>query len=320
MDHSLFSSRLRLRHIHCFVAVAQERNVGKAADRLSLSQPAVSKTLSELEEIVGARLFERGRLGAQLTPDGNAFLAHAVNILEALHAAAGAVGSAQEQETESIHVGALPSVAPDLIPAALHAFRRTRPQARVLIQTAANAPLLEMLKTGEVDFVLGRMADPQMMAGLTFELLYMEPLLLVVRAGHPLAATGTVSLNDVTRFPLVVSPQGTVPRHNTESHFHAHGLRLPANCTETLSVSVARQIVLHSECVWFAPAGAAREGLVSRDLVALPVPTAGTEEPVGLLRRSEGAASPLAADFMKILREFAAGRHPSRKRHATAPD
>jgi LysR family transcriptional regulator, pca operon transcriptional activator len=91
-------------------------------------------------------------------------------------------------------------------------------------------------------------------------------------------------------------------------------LRLPANCTETLSVSVARQIVKHSDCVWFAPAGAAREDLVNQDLVALPVPTEGTEEPVGLLRRSEGAATATAADFMKILREFAVTRRPSRKR------
>lgn len=314
MDSTLFTSRIRLRHIHCFVAVAQERNVGKAADRLKLSQPAASKTLSELEDIVGARLFERGRQGAQLTREGEAFLAHAINVLEALHTAGNAVGAVQAPETESVQVGALPSVAPDLIPAALHAFRLKRSQARVLIQTAANAPLLEMLKTGTVDFVLGRMADPQMMTGLSFELLYMEPLLLVARAGHPLAAESAVSLNDVMRFPLVVSPQGTIPRHNTESHFHAHGLRLPENCTETLSVSVARQIVKHSDCVWFAPAGAAREDLVSQDLLALPLPTAGTEEPVGLLRRSEGATSVPADEFMKILRDFAAVRHPARKR------
>lgn len=308
MDASLFASRIRLRHIHCFVAVAQERNVGKAAEKLRISQPAASKTLSELEEIVGTKLVERGRLGAQLTHDGEAFLAHAVNVLKALQTAGSAVGSEQVAESESVQVGALPSVAPDLIPAALHAFRRLRPHARVVIHTAANAPLLEMLKSGSVDFVLGRMADPVMTVGLSFELLYMEPLLLVAKPDHPLAAGNAVSLSEVIRFPLIVSPSGTVPRHNTESLLHAHGLRLPSNCTETLSVSVARQIVKHSDYIWFAPAGAAREDMVSRDLVALPVPARATEEPVGLLRRSESSASAPAAEFMKILREFAAMR------------
>src|SRR3569832_509279 len=60
MDKDHFGSRIRLRHLQCFVCIAQERNLGKAADKLRLSQPAISKTLTELEALVGARLFERG--------------------------------------------------------------------------------------------------------------------------------------------------------------------------------------------------------------------------------------------------------------------
>lgn len=310
MEKESFRNRIRLRHIHCFLAVAQERNLGRAAERMRLTQPAISKTLSELEAIAGTRLFERNRLGAQLTAEGEKFLTHALGVLDALDAVSEAIGTEQAPQREAIQIGALPSVAPDLLPAALQIFRRHHPDAQVAIQTAANAPLLHMLKAGEVDFVLGRMADPQMMVGLSFELLYVEPLVLAVRAGHPLARESSVSLGAVAAFPLVLSPKGTIPRHNTESFLRAHGLAVPANCTETLSVSVARQIVRHSDAIWFAPAGAARGDLVDETLARLAVETKGTEEPVGLLHRSEGSLSFAAREFVRILRELAVNRRP----------
>lgn len=85
--NSLFSQRIRLRHLHTFVAVAQQGTLGRAAETLNLSQPALSKTLNELEQLTGARLFERGRQGAQLTLPGEQFLTHAVRVLDAINTA-----------------------------------------------------------------------------------------------------------------------------------------------------------------------------------------------------------------------------------------
>lgn len=306
MDKQLSANRLRLRHISCFVCVAQEHTLAKAAEKLSLSQPAVSKTISELEQILGARLFERGRLGAQLTHDGESFLAHAVPVLQAIDAAKNSVGPKTRRKQEAVYLGALPTVAPDLLPPALAKFRHAQPDARVLIHTAANLPLLEMLQAGEVDFVLGRMTDPQAMLGLSFELLYAEPLALVVRAEHPLCAMDEIALSDVVRFPLIVATRGTVPRHNTENFLRSRGARLPANCVETLSVSVGRALARQSDSVWFTPAGSVRDDLRSGSMIALPVATQGTEEAVGLLHRSEGTLSRPALSFMKLLRGMAA--------------
>src|ERR1700722_17971029 len=86
--HASVSSRIRLRHLSCFVIVAQERTLARAAARLHLSQPAVSKTLAELEELAGRRLVERGRAGTQLTPAGEEFLRHAGDVTQALESAA----------------------------------------------------------------------------------------------------------------------------------------------------------------------------------------------------------------------------------------
>lgn len=303
-----FNSRIRLRHIQCFVAVAQEQHLRKAAERLHLSQPAVSKTLAELEELTEARLVERGRFGARLTRDGQVFLSHALSVLEALEGARRAVGNDSEATHETVLVGALPTVAPDLLPLALAEFRAVWPQARVDIQIGANMPLLDKLRSGEVDFVLGRMADPEAMAGLSFELLFVEPLVAVVGAQHELLGEPDAGLGRIVDFPLIVSSRGTVPRHNTESFLLSRGLRLPDNCLETMSVSVARRVAMSTNAVWFTPVGAVRADLTDGTLHRLPVVAEGTEEPVGLLRRSETVPGRCAMSFLKILRDAAARR------------
>src|SRR6266851_257639 len=95
-------SRIRLRHLTCFVVVAQERTLARAAARLHLSQPAVSKTLAELEDLAGRRLVERGRAGTALTPAGERFLKYAVDVTQALKSAAEAL------------TGTMPALAPVL--------------------------------------------------------------------------------------------------------------------------------------------------------------------------------------------------------------
>jgi LysR family transcriptional regulator, pca operon transcriptional activator len=154
------------------------------------------------------------------------------------------------------------------------------------------------------------------MVGLTFEPLYVEPLVFAVRPGHPLLAEPNPSLAAVLSYPLIVSTKGTVPRHNTESLFHASGLRLPDNCVETLAVTVSSLLCLRSDAVWIAPAGAVREERTRGILAQLPIPATGTEEPVGLIRRSEGSLGPCPLHFIELLRR-AAGRRRASLRDST---
>ncbi|MDK1367351.1 LysR family transcriptional regulator, partial [Klebsiella quasipneumoniae] len=105
--NGLFSQRIRLRHLHTFVAVAQQGTLGRAAETLNLSQPALSKTLNELEQLTGTRLFERGRLGAQLTLVGEQFLTHAVKVLDALNSAGQALNRKEGLNNDIVRIGAL---------------------------------------------------------------------------------------------------------------------------------------------------------------------------------------------------------------------
>ncbi|HAE5980886.1 TPA_asm: LysR family transcriptional regulator [Salmonella enterica subsp. enterica serovar Madelia] len=297
--NGLFSQRIRLRHLHTFVAVAQQGTLGRAAETLNLSQPALSKTLNELEQLTGTRLFERGRLGAQLTVPGEQFLTHAVKVLDALNTAGQALNRKEDASADVVRVGALPTAALGILPAAIGRFHQQQKSTSLQVATMNNTMLLASLKSGEIDLGIGRMSDPELMGGLNYELLFLESLKLVVRPGHPLLQE-TITLSRVMEWPVVVSPKGTVPRQNAEALLQSQGCKMPAGCIETLSASLSRQLTVDYDYVWFVPSGAVKEDLRQATLVSLPVPTQSAGEPIGILTRvdiplSTGAQMLIAA-------------------------
>ena len=300
-------SRIRLRHLTCFVVVAQERTLARAAGRLHLSQPAVSKTLAELEDLAGRRLVERGRAGTQLTPAGEEFLRYAVDVTQALESAAAVLTGAAVPIAPTIRVAALPTVAGGLLVEALARLRERRPHAEVSVGIGDNPDLLTALKSGEIDVAVGRMAEPATMQGVSFELLYAESLAVVTRPQHPLAVAGDKQISpfDLIDYPLVVPGVGTAPRHDVEGFFAAHGVALPPGRTETQSVSVARALTLVSDTVWITPQHPVQLDLDRRWLRRLNVPVPGSAEPVGILSRSGVPPSELAAQLMDALRDLA---------------
>ncbi|ENY9402452.1 LysR substrate-binding domain-containing protein [Salmonella enterica] len=297
--NGLFSQRIRLRHLHTFVAVAQQGTLGRAAETLNLSQPALSKTLNELEQLTGTRLFERGRLGAQLTVPGEQFLTHAVKVLDALNTAGQALNRKEDASADVVRIGALPTAALGILPAAIGRFHQQQKSTSLQVATMNNTMLLAGLKSGDIDLGIGRMSDPELMGGLNYELLFLESLKLVVRPGHPLLQE-TITLSRVMEWPVVVSPKGTVPRQNAEALLQSQGCKMPAGCIETLSASLSRQLTVDYDYVWFVPSGAVKEDLRQATLVSLPVPTQSAGEPIGILTRvdiplSTGAQMLIAA-------------------------
>lgn len=295
--NGLFSQRIRLRHLHTFVAVAQQGTLGRAAETLNLSQPALSKTLNELEQLTGTRLFNRGRLGAQLTLVGEQFLTHAVKVLDALNTAGQALTRKDEQPADVVRIGALPTAALGILPAVIGQFHKQQKHTTLQVATMNNPMILAGLKSGELDLGIGRMSDPELMVGLNYELLFLESLKLVVRPDHPILRD-TVTLSRVMEWPVVVSPKGTAPRHNAEVMLQMQGCKLPSGCIETLSASLSRQLTVEYDYVWFVPSGAVKEDLRQGTLVALPVASPGAGEPIGILTRVD---TPLSNGTQAVL-------------------
>lgn len=300
--NGLFSQRIRLRHLHTFVAVAQQGTLGRAAETLNLSQPALSKTLNELEQLTGTRLFERGRLGAQLTLVGEQFLTHAVKVLDALNSAGQALNRKEGLNNDIVRIGALPTAALGILPTVIGQFHKQQKDITLQVATMNNTMLLAGLKSGEIDIGIGRMSDPELMSGLHYELLFLESLKLVVRPGHPLLQE-TVTLSRVMEWPVVVSPKGTVPRQNAEALLQSQGCKMPAGCIETLSASLSRQLTVDFDYVWFVPSGAVKDDLRRGVLTALPIATQGAGEPIGILTRVDATLTPGTHTLLSAIRK-----------------
>ena len=299
--NGLFSQRIRLRHLHTFVAVAQQGTLGRAAETLNLSQPALSKTLNELEQLTGTRLFERGRLGAQLTLVGEQFLTHAVKVLDALNSAGQALNRKEGLNNDIVRIGALPTAALGIL-TVIGQFHKQQKDITLQVATMNNTMLLAGLKSGEIDIGIGRMSDPELMSGLHYELLFLESLKLVVRPGHPLLQE-TVTLSRVMEWPVVVSPKGTVPRQNAEALLQSQGCKMPAGCIETLSASLSRQLTVDFDYVWFVPSGAVKDDLRRGVLTALPIATQGAGEPIGILTRVDATLTPGTQTLLSAIRK-----------------
>jgi LysR family pca operon transcriptional activator len=312
-------ARIRLRHLQAFLAVVQRGTLRGAAESLAVSQPAVTKTLNELEDVLGVRLFERGRRGAALTPEAEVFLRHARASVAALGQAVEGVRGGHDETP--LRVGALPTVAPSIVAAAVLALRARRPQTPVRVSTGRNGELIALLRRRELDAVVGRLAEPDEMAGLSFELLYAEPLAVVARRGHPLAGRAVPSASALARYPLVLPQAGTVIRHSVDSFFAGRGVSPAQGVTETLSVSLARTLVLAGDTLWFTPPSAAETDLSAGTLVRLPVDTTGTEEPVGLLLRTDAQPSAALAALLAALRAEGSERRAEgrQRRRRAAP-
>lgn len=308
-NNSVFTQRIRLRHIHCFVAVAREGFLHRAAERLNLSQPALSKTLSELETLTGVPLFDRGRHGARLTAQGEVFLAHAQRIMAALADAGDVLAQQANALPPPLRVGALPTAALGVLPPVIAHFQQLHPHLRIQVSTAHNTTLLAQLQNGELDLAIGRMADPQMMSGLLFELLFLEELQVVAQPAHPLLRE-TLTLENALRYPLVVAPKGTVPRQNAEALLAASGLSLPAQRVETLSPSLARRLTLQYDYLWFVPSGAVQDDLTAGRLLPLPFSGPGTSEPVGIIVRNQEHSGGALQDFIAAVRREALALRP----------
>ena len=313
MDFGIHGNRIKLRHLQCFIAVAQLRSLQKASEALAITQPAVSKTLAELESATGARLFERGRKGAELTDHGRMFAPYANAALSALQEGVQKLRGGNQAPPSVVRVGILPTLAQVLFPPALAEFRRAFANVSVDVHTGPNLALLRSLKAAEVDFVVGRLGEPSSMTGMSFEHLFREPLTIVVRAGHPILR-GPITASTLGSYDLLLPSAGTLIRQSADSVLAAFGVPERAAMICSLSVSLNLQLTLQNEAIWFVPASLVDSYVASGELMRVPMPVGGTDEPIGLLRRTDVALSPHGAALFEAFK--AAGLNQNRQRSA----
>ncbi|RJS91090.1 LysR substrate-binding domain-containing protein [Salinisphaera sp. Q1T1-3] len=262
----MIHSPVKLRHLTAFAEVARHGQFAAAAEALSITQPGMSKTIRELETALGTVLFERGTRGVTLTPAGRALLRYTA---PALHSIAEGIEAVTQAVPESVvRLGALSNVEGGLLPSVLHALHDAHPEFRVEVETGTSAALLKRLRLGTLDLVLGRMAEAEEIRDLSFEHLYHEPLVLAVRAAHPLAAEPAPDLQAIAHYPWVIPPRGTTLREQLE-RFRVEAAISPKTVLETLSLPLAEGYINGSDAVWVTPADTVRALVSAHQMVVV---------------------------------------------------
>lgn len=297
-------TRIKFRHLVCFLEVARQRSFAKAADALAISQPAVSKTLKELEEILDASLFDRGRSGTRLTAAGIGFMRYAGPCVQALRDGVNSLRSG-EHDAGQVRVGVLSTVESLLMPEVVRRLHGRHGALIVSMATGPSAYLLAKLRVGDLDLVVGRMTDSPDIQGLSFEHLYSESMTLVVRPGHPLLDADLSDLGQLSDYPLVLPLAGTTIRQHADSLFVQCGIAQSRQRLETLSTPLGRGYVLASSAIWVVPQDAVRLDVNRGELVELAL---GIQEPGGSVGicRNPTLPQPMAAEWLSdMVREVA---------------
>jgi LysR family pca operon transcriptional activator len=293
--------RLKLRHLEAFVEVSRQNSVSRAAEVLHLTQPAVTRTIRELEEICGQPLIEKDGRGIRITHYGEVFLRHAGTSLAAARNGINALSQLNYSDGPMVRIGALPTVAASLIPQAVKAFLDTGLRNRLHIVTGENHVLLDQLRNGELDLVMGRLPAPENMQGLVFEPHYRERVVFAVDKNHPLAGNPQISVSELDAYPVLMPSVASIIRPFVDRLFIEHGIPEPEQAIETVSDSFGRAFTQEYNAIWIISRGVIAREIECGQFVELPIDTRATVGSVGLNMRAGETLDTAAQCFAEIL-------------------
>lgn len=298
-NRSAMHPGVKLRHIRAFLDIAAEGGLTAVARAQGITQPALSRTLAELEALMGQPLFLRQGRKLILTEAGALFRRHALAAVQALEAGAVAL---RPGAGGVLRIGVLPTVATRFMPRVMLAFREMNPETVLSVETGPHFHLMRLLREGAVELMVGHLPAASEMAGLSFDHLYEEEVILTARAGHSGLGAPVAAL--LERFPVILPPPTALIRPAVETYLASLGLAGLRPAVETVSLAVGRGLCLASDALWFISGGVVANELARGEMVQLATGRRFMSGPVGMTRRQAAQGAALAA-FETVAREVA---------------
>ena len=290
-----------LHQLHAFSVVVSTGSLGRAADTLNVTQPALSRTIRRLESQVGAPLFERHSKGMRLTDIGTALLPHAVLLRQGAENAIEEVNALRGLARGTIRVGAVGSIASVVLPMAIDRVLEKWPQLQVAIVEGVWDRLANALTTFEIDLALG-VALPDTAEIVAIADCRWEDCSHVVAAtNHPLRRKRRLQLADVMDERWALPPRGTGPYEQMAGMFAANGLGIPNIVVETRSITALKSLVSNSGFLSWMSEPMYDTERKARVIAALPIPGASALRALTAFRRRAGI---LPGPAVKLLDEL----------------
>ena len=220
--------RLKLRDLHILLAVVQWGSMAKAAAKLAISQPAVSKAVADMEYTLGLKLLDRGRRGIEPTVYGRALLRRALAVFDELKQTVEELEFLADPTSGELRIGSSEGMAAGFLPAIIDQLSRRYPRLVLNVSQAVLAAMqYRELRERSIDVLLGRIFVPFEEDDLDAQMLFDDQVVIVVGEASPWARKRRVTLADLVDAPWVLPPAGSVPSTLATEVFHAHGLDMP---------------------------------------------------------------------------------------------
>ncbi|MDB4224511.1 LysR family transcriptional regulator [Granulosicoccus sp.] len=285
-------------------SLADLKLITRVSEALNVTQPAISKQITELERIVGDPLVTRDRNRLHLTPIGIRLAKHAKEVLSQLDRAAFDIEAMASGVSGSVSIGVVSSVAPTLLPGTIALFKNNTPDVLVSVTEGHFVGLYPSLEVGELDLLIARIWHPQELPGIIQKTLYSEPLVVVVGRSNPLSRKNDLTWSDVVNFPWIMPQSNSVARRAVDALFAQNGLSPPRNMISSLSVTLNLEIFAAMPAIGLLPKSLAQTYAGRGEIVILPLDTQGfLSETRCFIREGQTDANGALTLFMKCLEQ-----------------
>ncbi|HEJ0413606.1 TPA: LysR family transcriptional regulator [Klebsiella aerogenes] len=298
-----WTQKLKLQHLKMLVALGEQGNLTQVAKMMNITQPALSKWLTQFEEEVGMPLFERHSKGLRPSEGGKLLLQHAQRLINDM--------SRSQYEIErfkqgglvgSLMIGCSP-VATDCVAQAILALLKEMPTLHLNIEEKVMTPLLHDLLSGVVDVVVGRVGGRALELPLNYRVLYTEPVCFVARPDHPLASRSHLNWADLAAWRWIVWPAGTPIRQSIDNALVDNGVMLPENTIESASMNVTSNLLQSSDMISILSLRLAQHYAEHGQLAILNLPRIEQKGSVGVFWRKSEVPSLALTRFLHYLAE-----------------
>ncbi|MBV7315112.1 LysR substrate-binding domain-containing protein [Shewanella sp. NIFS-20-20] len=298
-------SRLKFKYLRLLVTVGEEQNIFRAAQILNMAQPAATKIIRDIEDILEIKLFDRSSRGVVPTLYGDVLIKHAKLILSQVKHASEELSSLQGGLSGRVTVGTLLAASAILLPKAIAKLKRDCPDISVVIIEGTPDKLMSALKINDIDIVVGRISDINDEEQLVNETLYHDPFSLVTRIGHPALQQPNLTLKALLDYEWILPPKETLLRKEIEDVFHREGLNVPVNATESVSILVNRTLLQETDMISILPNEVIKSYEAIGMLNRLPIDLHCEAGAIGITTRENRELPPVCQSLLKALRQEA---------------
>ena len=311
-DHFV-RGHLKMRHLILLVELGRHASIVSAAKAARLTQPAASRLISDLEEVLGVQLFERQSRGVLPTWSGKLLIRRAGLALAEMNFAHQEIEQLLSGVGGKVAIGSVLTPAAGILSKAMKLFKSRFVRTSVVIDLNTSKDMVERLLDGKLDIVLGRILDTAHVPLLNFEPISDEVHRLVVRPGHPLCGRSSLTLADLAEQSWIVPPAGSIARDRLTALFLAEGVGPPVDTVETLAIPLIASLISDTDMIGPLPEANLQPYLDAGKITVLPFDLGLRMDAYGIITRKGHSLSPSAQEMLEALRETVA-RDPQIKK------